>query len=167
MPVIHFGKICKTCKRGIPPAEAASLGDELRGFSCESCKMKHLAAISAFQQNLNSGVAADCGQRCGDCDMTLDQIEALTGKRSMYMAEKDGVVGLLCLTCLEKYEAKKLENTTFRGIFKHLTRAEFEGRFYNLKMSAYAKRFLLKHRIDSGLVKNLDKLLAMVKKRGN
>lgn len=142
MPNILVGELCRKCNRHIPPAEAHALGDQLRGFLCETCRMKHLEAWAALQQQVEQGIAQDCGQRCAECDMTLDQIQALTGKRSMIAADMDGVITLICRFCNDKHEAKRASRQTLRGKYDYLSRREFQARFYSSYMMRRANDFV-------------------------
>jgi hypothetical protein len=101
------------------------------------------AANHAFIEALNGKGATDFGQVCADCRMTLNQIEALTGKRSMFVADKDGVKALLCKFCLDKFNQKALDNGTFRGYHRNLSTDEFRAKFYRPQYVRLANRALI------------------------
>lgn len=131
MAVVLIGKTCRQCNRGIPPAAASQLGDELQGHLCEDCRVADALAQNALVAQLNNGQADDIGQHCADCCKSLDEIERLTGKRSLFIHMKDGMKVLLCKYCSDAYELVATDSRTARGRFRWLTKDEFKAKIFS------------------------------------
>lgn len=122
MAQVILGVTCKQCGRRVNDSIKWNQGDDARGYLCEVCIVDNAVAYDALIQQIATGYATDYGQRCQACNRTLDEIEALTGKRSMIVHMRDGVNQMLCRRCSDKYELKAttLYHNTLYGWLKKL-----------------------------------------------
>lgn len=121
MAQVILAVVCKQCGRRVNDSIKWNQGDDARGYLCEVCIVDNAVAYDALIQQIAHGYATDYGQRCQECHRTLDEIEALTGKRSMIVHMKDSVQQMLCRFCSNEYEKKATNlyrNTLFGWIKK-------------------------------------------------
>jgi hypothetical protein len=113
--IVHFGKTCRICHKGIAPVEALHCGNERRGYICLKCQSNYHRNYNILTQQLTEGACSDRPVTCAQCNRDLDQIHRVTGQRSLYAQWIDGVLALLCKFCSDAYIPKsgQFEQTEF------------------------------------------------------
>lgn len=102
MTGLVIGVVCHYCSRSRTPREMVAMGTG-GARMCWRCWESHTGAVAALAGNLPRG--------CGECQVTFGALReaAPAGNVRMYVHWKDGIYQLLCPSCSDRYERKRLD----------------------------------------------------------
>jgi hypothetical protein len=122
MPIIIFGVPCNQCDKAIALSDAPLCGQGADGYKCFECQAKHKKALGYLTERIGENYQKLHTTECEVCLKTLDEIEALTGRRSLFFHWKDGCLQKLCKPCSDEYEQqnRRLYQGTAYGSLKKL-----------------------------------------------
>jgi hypothetical protein len=122
MPIIIFGVPCNQCGKAISLSDAPFCGSQADGYKCFECQAKHRQAMAFLTDRIAENYTKLHTNECEVCLKTLDQIEDLTGRRSLFFHWKDGILQKLCKPCSDAYEQsnRQLYRGTKYGHIKNI-----------------------------------------------
>jgi hypothetical protein len=117
MAIIIFGVPCNQCGKAISLSDAPFCGQPADGYKCFECQEKHKQALTFLTRRIGENYRTLHTSECEVCLKTLDEIEAATGRRSLFFHWKDGCLQKLCKPCSDDYERqnRKLYKGTAYG----------------------------------------------------
>jgi hypothetical protein len=96
---------CNWCSRQLSPSDVYAFSS-LQAM-CKRCWEGHHHALDVLAGNMP--------RACQECGLTVAELNALSNAPTtrMYVVHKDGIYQVLCLTCTDKYCAKRAD--LFKG----------------------------------------------------